>query len=79
MSAIAKDTEFLAGRLVMDYSLLVGVDDVTKELVVGIIGVLNVPSFVVLLLFCALDLIAVVFKWRIFIIHTHDMNNCFYL
>jgi len=38
MQAISKDTEFLASHLVMDYSLLVGVDDVSKELVVGIIG-----------------------------------------
>ena len=34
--AIAHDTEFLAAKDVMDYSLLVGVDD-KQELVVGII------------------------------------------
>lgn len=31
------DTEFLAGANIMDYSLLVGVDDERKELVVGIV------------------------------------------
>ena len=33
-----KDTEFLAGANIMDYSLLVGVNDERKELVVGIVG-----------------------------------------
>ena len=36
--AITCDTNFLSSHLVMDYSLLVGVDDVSKELVLGIIG-----------------------------------------
>ena len=36
--AIVTDTSFLSSHLVMDYSLLVGVDDVSKQLVVGIIG-----------------------------------------
>ncbi|XP_072181167.1 1-phosphatidylinositol 3-phosphate 5-kinase-like [Diadema setosum] len=35
--AIKADTEFLSSHLVMDYSLLVGLDKNTKELVVGII------------------------------------------
>ncbi|CAG0920643.1 unnamed protein product [Notodromas monacha] len=35
--AITHDTEFLAAQDVMDYSLLVGVDEDTNELVVGII------------------------------------------
>eukprot|EP00058_Branchiostoma_floridae_P013130 XP_002598618.1 hypothetical protein BRAFLDRAFT_118352 [Branchiostoma floridae] len=35
--AITYDTQFLSSHLVMDYSLLVGVDEVTNELVVGII------------------------------------------
>ena len=36
--AISHDSQFLSSNLVMDYSLLVGVDDEKKELVVGIIG-----------------------------------------
>lgn len=35
--AINNDTQFLSSQLVMDYSLLVGVDDDAKHLVVGII------------------------------------------
>lgn len=35
--AITNDSQFLSKNLVMDYSLLVGLDDSTKELVVGII------------------------------------------
>jgi 1-phosphatidylinositol-3-phosphate 5-kinase len=38
-SAILADTDFLSQHLIMDYSLLVGCDEVNKELVVGIIGV----------------------------------------
>lgn len=37
-TAITNDSMFLSRNLVMDYSLLVGLDEVTKELVVGIIG-----------------------------------------
>ncbi|KAG0147949.1 hypothetical protein CROQUDRAFT_42132 [Cronartium quercuum f. sp. fusiforme G11] len=40
-SAIENDTKFLAENNVMDYSLLVGVDDVRKELVVGMIDVIG--------------------------------------
>ena len=36
-SAITRDTQFLAKEWVMDYSLLVGCDETTNELVVGII------------------------------------------
>lgn len=36
--SLLNDTEFLAGANIMDYSLLVGVDDERKELVVGIVG-----------------------------------------
>ncbi|XP_035827768.1 1-phosphatidylinositol 3-phosphate 5-kinase [Aplysia californica] len=36
-SAITSDSSFLSSNLVMDYSLLVGIDDDTHELVVGII------------------------------------------
>lgn len=38
MDSISRDTEFLATHSVMDYSLLVGVDDSEKQFVVGIIG-----------------------------------------
>ncbi|XP_039284821.1 putative 1-phosphatidylinositol 3-phosphate 5-kinase [Nilaparvata lugens] len=37
MQAIHQDTQFLAAQCVMDYSLLVGLDETKKELVVGII------------------------------------------
>ena len=36
--AITNDTQFLSSHLIMDYSLLVGIDDQKKELVLGIIG-----------------------------------------
>jgi 1-phosphatidylinositol-3-phosphate 5-kinase len=36
--AIERDTQFLASQGVMDYSLLVGLDEQSKELVFGIIG-----------------------------------------
>ena len=36
--AISHDSQFLSSNLVMDYSLLVGVDEEKRELVVGIIG-----------------------------------------
>lgn len=36
--AIYNDTEFLSTNMVMDYSLLVGIDEARSELVVGIIG-----------------------------------------
>lgn len=41
MQAIQADTQFLASLSVMDYSLLVGLDESSKELVVGIIGQYN--------------------------------------
>ena len=45
--AITNDTHVLSSHLVMDYSLLVGIDDATKELVVGIIGtVISRETFV---------------------------------
>lgn len=37
-AAIQSDTKFLSSQKVMDYSLLVGLDEDTQELVVGIIG-----------------------------------------
>jgi 1-phosphatidylinositol-3-phosphate 5-kinase len=37
-AALKSDTQFLASQLVMDYSLLVGIDDDTNQLIVGIIG-----------------------------------------
>lgn len=36
--SIRNDTQFLADANIMDYSLLVGVDDERRELVVGIVG-----------------------------------------
>ena len=36
--AIHNDTEFLAQQMVMDYSLLVGIDEARSQLVTGIIG-----------------------------------------
>ena len=36
--ALNGDTQFLSSQLVMDYSLLVGIDDETNQLIVGLIG-----------------------------------------
>lgn len=36
--AIKADTVFLSQQLIMDYSLLVGIDSTANELIVGIIG-----------------------------------------
>ena len=38
-ASVWNDTLFLARQNVMDYSLMIAIDDVRKELVVGIIGV----------------------------------------
>jgi 1-phosphatidylinositol-3-phosphate 5-kinase len=38
--ALQGDTQFLASQSVMDYSLLVGIDDETNQLIVGLIGTL---------------------------------------
>lgn len=38
LRAIHRDTEFLARHMVMDYSLLLGIEEDTSKLVVGIIG-----------------------------------------
>lgn len=40
--AIHNDTEFLAQHMVMDYSLLVGIDEMRSELVIGIIGKIKI-------------------------------------
>jgi 1-phosphatidylinositol-3-phosphate 5-kinase len=37
-SSLHNDTLFLSGRNVMDYSLLVGIDEEREELIVGIVG-----------------------------------------
>lgn len=42
-ASIHSDSQFLSSHLIIDYSLLVGRDDTNNELVVGIIGKLNVP------------------------------------
>jgi len=41
-ASIHSDSQFLSSHLIIDYSLLVGRDDTSNELVVGIIGKLNV-------------------------------------
>ncbi len=40
-ASVWNDTLFLARQDVMDYSLMIAVDESRKELVVGIIGMLN--------------------------------------
>lgn len=45
-SAILRDTRFLASQLIMDYSLLAGVDEDNK-IVVGIIGRLQTIGIIV--------------------------------
>lgn len=43
--AIHNDTEFLSTNMVMDYSLLVGIDESNMKLVVGIIGKCNLMPY----------------------------------
>ena len=40
IKAVQADTEFLSRNNVMDYSMLTGIDENNKELVLGIIGLL---------------------------------------
>jgi hypothetical protein len=47
--ALANDTQFLASHGLIDYSLLVGIDDTKKELVVGLIDTLGVYNLAKLL------------------------------
>lgn len=42
--ALNADTQFLASQLVMDYSLLVGIDEENNQLIVGLIGILLMNS-----------------------------------
>ena len=54
--ALNADTQFLASQLVMDYSLLVGIDDETNQLIVGLIGehiLLNTNSTLLRFFLCA--------------------------
>lgn len=43
-ASIHSDSYFLSSHLIIDYSLLVGRDDTTNELVVGIIGMLPLSA-----------------------------------
>ena len=45
-ASIRSDSHFLSSHLIIDYSLLVGRDDTSNELVVGIIGRLMSMSYV---------------------------------
>ena len=45
IKAIQADTEFLSRNNVMDYSMLTGIDENNKELVLGIIGLYYLHSF----------------------------------
>lgn len=50
--ALTNDSKFLSEQMVMDYSLLVGLDEKTNELVVGIIGkkvyfLINLKSWII--------------------------------
>ena len=49
MKAIQADTEFLSHNNVMDYSMLTGIDENNKELVLGIIGLyyLHASNYVI--------------------------------
>ncbi len=44
-AALSSDTQFLASQLVMDYSLLVGIDDNSNQLIVGVIGKAPTPPY----------------------------------
>lgn len=43
--SVHNDTLFLAKQSIVDYSILVGIDDVKKELVVGIIDYLRIYTW----------------------------------
>ncbi len=51
--ALSADTQFLASQLVMDYSLLVGIDDDNNQLIVGLIGKSRFDRLLFLLVFFA--------------------------
>lgn len=42
--ALQNDTAFLSECNIMDYSLLVGIDDEKKEMIVGIVGKQNIKQ-----------------------------------
>lgn len=53
---IERDLEFLVSNFVMDYSFFVGVDEIKKELVIGIIGIYSYFMFMSILCFNKLNL-----------------------
>lgn len=53
---IERDLEFLVMNFVMDYSFFVGVDEIKKELVIGIIGIYSYFIFMSILCFNKLNL-----------------------
>ena len=56
-NALERDTHFLSTHLIMDYSLLIGLDTTRNQLLVGIIGsyIIEIPSFI-LVEFLILDM-----------------------
>ena len=73
--AIHNDTEFLSTNMVMDYSLLVGIDEVRMKLVVGIIGnaLLLFFLFVFLVFVCFLFLFVLFSHFCVFFISVRFM------
>lgn len=67
-AAILSDAHFLSSHLIIDYSLLVGRDDVTDELVVGIIGekMLCYCKIHFGLLFFCVWLLKLLYIWRLY-------------
>lgn len=53
---IERDLEFLVMNFVMDYLFFVGVDEIKKELVIGIIGIYRYFMFMSILCFNKLNL-----------------------
>lgn len=70
-AAILSDAYFLSSHLIIDYSLLVGRDDATNQLVVGIIGERRERSFFFLLLFLRVDDVTLAFVFSLQIISEH--------
>lgn len=68
--AIEQDTKFLADNSVMDYSLLVGLEPKSDELVLGIIGKLHDCLFKYKVLFYSM-----LFYWQIIYEHLRGIKN----
>ncbi len=65
-AAILSDAHFLSSHLIIDYSLLVGRDDATDELVVGIIGENHIGYFKIHIGLFLQWLFKLLYIWRLY-------------